>query len=169
MAGLSEWARRVRERRDELGYMILSHKDRTGELRPDDSILTSTEPRSTAHVRNIGKGQRFRILDRDGHRCLSYGAQPGDPHPMEPDRTVRLVVDHISPISRAEKYGIDPYLNQNLQTLCDVCKEGKWNKYPGRLGEARLGLEALMRHAPLEEQRRVYELLRRILKPGVQS
>lgn len=161
-AGISEWARRVRELRDELGYPILSHKDRPGELRPGDYILTSAEPRTTARVRKIGKDQRFRILERDGHQCLSCGARPGNPHPIEPDRPVRLVVDHVYPISKAEEYGIDPYSDQNLQTLCDVCNEGKWNKYAGRLGEARLNLEALVRHAPLEEQRRIFETLRRI-------
>jgi hypothetical protein len=163
-AGISEWARRVRELRDELGYPILSHKDRPGELRPGDYILTSDVPRQTAKLRKIGKDQRFRILDRDGHKCLSCGALPGDPHPIEPDRTVRLVVDHVFPISKAEEYGVDPYSDANLQTLCDVCNEGKWNKFAGRLGEAQIDLAALVRHASLDDQRRIYESLRIIFE-----
>jgi len=165
-AGISEWARRVRELRDEFGYPILSHKDRPGELRPGDYVLTSVEPRPAARQRRIGKDQYFRILTRDGHMCLSCGARVGDSNPLDPGRTIRLVVDHVYPIAAAEKYGIDPYADENLQTLCDVCNEGKWNKYAGKIGQAQLNLEALVRHAPLEEQRRVYELLRAVFERG---
>ncbi|WP_420597129.1 HNH endonuclease [Deinococcus sp.] len=165
VAVISEWARRVRELRDEFGYLIVSHKDRPGELRPGEYILTAAEPRETAKQRKIGKDQYFRILVRDNHMCQSCGAKVGDPNPLDPSRTVRLVVDHVYPISEAEKYGIDPYADENLQTLCDVCNEGKWNKYAGKIGEARLNLEALVRHAPLEEQRRVYEVLKAIFDP----
>ena len=42
--GASEWARRVRELRDEQGYEILSHKD-NADLRPGEYILTSTKRR----------------------------------------------------------------------------------------------------------------------------
>lgn len=162
VAGISEWARRVRELRDELGYSIQSHKDRPGELRPGDYILTSAEPRPSARQRKIGKDQYFRILTRDSHMCCSCGAKVGDRNPLDPERTIRLMIDHVYPISDAEKYGIDPYADENLQTLCDVCNEGKWNKYAGKIGEARANLEALVRHAPAEEQRRVYEMLRAI-------
>lgn len=163
-AGISEWARRVRELRDEFGYQILSHKDRPGELKPGEYILLSTEPRDTAKQRKIGKDQYFRILVRDQHMCQSCGAKVGDPNPLDPSRTIRLVVDHIYPISEADKYGIDPYADENLQTLCDVCNEGKWNKYAGKVGAAQLNLEALIRHAPLAEQRRIYELLKAIFE-----
>ena len=157
----------MRELRDEFGYVILSHKDRPGELRPGDYILSSSEPRPTARQRKIGKDQYFRILARDSRMCQSCGAKAGDRHPLDPDRTIRLGVDHVYPISEAEKYGIDPYADENLQTLCDVCNEGKWNRYAGKIGEARLNLEALVRHAPLEEQRRIYETLKAIFEPRV--
>ncbi|MCL6567952.1 MAG: HNH endonuclease [Meiothermus silvanus] len=77
-------------------------------------------------------------------------------------------MDHIVPISVAEREGIDPYGDENLQTLCDVCNEGKWNKYIGRVGKARTNLLALVRHAPLEEQREIYEALRRIFEEKAQ-
>lgn len=167
-AGISEWARRVRELRDEFGWEILSFKDQPGKLKPGEYILASGKPRPTAKQRKIGKDQWYRILDRDGHRCLSCGRGPGDPHPLDPDRRVKLVVDHIVPISVAEREGIDPYGDENLQTLCDVCNEGKWNKYIGRVGKARTNLLALVRHAPLEEQREIYEALRRIFEEKAQ-
>ena len=164
VAGISEWARRVRELRDEFGWEILSHKERPGELKPGEYILASDAPRESAKVRKIGKDQWYRILDRDNHRCLSCGREPGDAHPIDSDRTVRLVVDHVVPISVAEQEGIDPYADENLQTLCDACNEGKWNKYIGRVGEARLNLAALVRHAPLQEQQEIFEMLRRIFE-----
>lgn len=165
VAQIAEWARRVRELRDEMGYRILSHKDRPGELKPGEYVLASESPDPAAKARRIGKDQRFRILDRDGHRCRSCGGTAGDVHPLDPSRTVKLVVDHVYPISTAEKYGIDPYADENLQTLCDVCNEGKWNKFSGRIGKAQLNVEALVRHAPLEEQRRVYKHLKNIFEP----
>ena len=165
VARISEWARRVRELRDEMGYPIRSHKDRPKELKPGQYILESATPNPTAKARRIGKDQWFRILNRDRHLCLSCGRTAGDPHPTDPSRTVRLVVDHIYLISTAAKYGMDPYADENLQTLCDFCNEGKWNKFAGRIGEARANLEALVRHAPLEEQRRVYEYLKGVFEP----
>jgi hypothetical protein len=161
-AGISEWARRVRELRDEFGWHILSHKERPGELKPGEYILLSDMPRESAKVRKIGKDQWYRILDRDHHTCLSCGRTVGDAHPIEPDRTVRLVVDHVVPISVVEQEGIDPYIDENLQTLCDACNEGKWNKYIGPVGNTRMNLIALVRHAPVHEQRLIYVALREI-------
>ena len=40
--GAVEWARRVRELRNEEGYQILSHKDRA-DLKPNEYILETTE------------------------------------------------------------------------------------------------------------------------------
>jgi len=51
--GASEWGRRVRELRDEQGYDILSHKDRT-DLKPGEYILVSTK-RRPAFKRGISK------------------------------------------------------------------------------------------------------------------
>lgn len=162
VARISEWARRVRELRDEMGYPIRSNKDRPKELKPGEYVLESSTPNPTARARHIRKDQWFRILSRDRHICLSCGRTAGDLHPTDPSRTVKLVVDHIHPISTSEKYGVDPYADESLQTLCDFCNEGKWNKFVGKIGEARANLQALVRHAPLEEQRRVYEYLKTV-------
>lgn len=162
VAGISEWARRIRELRDEFGYTILSHKDLPKELKPGQYILQNATPRSLAKQRKIGKDQWYRIIDRDGHKCLGCGRNAGDPSPIDISRTVKLVVDHIYLISTAEKSGIDPYADENLQTLCDVCNEGKWNKFSGKIGQARPNLKALVRHAPLAEQKALYETLKKI-------
>jgi hypothetical protein len=162
VAKISEWARRVREIRDELGYEVLSHKDRPGELKPGEYILKNPTPNPLAKQRKIGKDQWYRILVRDNHCCVSCGRRVGDLSPIDPNRSVKLVIDHVYPISTAEKYNIDPYSDENLQTLCDICNEGKWNKYAGKIGETKMNLEALVRHAPMEEQLRIYQTLKKI-------
>ena len=51
--GASEWARRVRELRDEEGYQILSHNDRS-DLKPGQYLLL-TGKRRPAFARDISK------------------------------------------------------------------------------------------------------------------
>ncbi len=51
--GAVEWARRVRELRNEEGYQILSHKDRA-DLKPNQYLLETTK-RVPAFKRNISK------------------------------------------------------------------------------------------------------------------
>lgn len=162
VARISEWARRVRELRDEHGYQIKSHKDVPNELKPGEYILYDPKPSTKAKQRKISKDQYFRVLNRDKHMCLSCGRKPGDVHPTDSSRTIRLVVDHVYPISDADKYQIDPYSDDNLQTLCDFCNEGKWNKYAGNIGKAKQSLTALVRHSPRAEQKKVYEMLKKI-------
>ena len=43
VAGISEWARRVRELRNEEGYQILTHNDRSS-LKPGQYILENPNP-----------------------------------------------------------------------------------------------------------------------------
>ena len=43
VAGISEWARRVRELRNEEGYQILTHHDRS-DLKPGQYILENPKP-----------------------------------------------------------------------------------------------------------------------------
>ena len=68
--------------------------------------------------REISDRQRFRILVRDGFRCMSCGAsplhQPG----------VELHVDHIVPWSKGGETTDD-----NLQSKCAKCNLGKGNAY----------------------------------------
>jgi HNH endonuclease len=166
VAQISEWARRVRELRDEFGYQILSHKDRPQDLKPGEYLLLVATARASAKQRKIAKDQWYRILERDGHRCCSCGRKAGDTHPLDPNRRITLVVDHTVPISEADQYGTDPYSDDNLQTLCDLCNEGKSNKYIGKVGQTTFNLTALVRHAALEEQQRIYQMLKTIFEPS---
>lgn len=163
VAQIAEWARRVRELRDEYGYDIRSHKEETS-LKPGQYILRDPNPNPVAKERKISKDQYYRILNRDGHKCLSCGRGPGEVHPTDPRKTLKLVVDHIVPISTAEAQGIKPNDDSNLQTLCDFCNEGKANKFIGKVGEARENIKALVRNAPLETQKEIYLVLKSIFE-----
>ena len=162
VANISEWARRVRELRDEYGYEIKSHKQMNGKLRPGEYILENPIPNLKAKERKISKSQYFRILNRDNHYCLSCGRGPNEEHPTDIKKRIKLVVDHVYPISNAAKYNVDPYGDENLQTLCDFCNEGKWNKYSGAIGKSKHNLTALVRHASSKEQKEVFDMLKKI-------
>jgi hypothetical protein len=56
VAQISEWARRVRELRDEEGYKILSNNDRS-DLKPGEYLLEDPAPRP-AFEREISKEAR---------------------------------------------------------------------------------------------------------------
>lgn len=60
--------------------------------------------------------QRYKIIVRDGGRCLACGASPAD--------GVVLNVDHIKPLKKYWGLRLDP---DNLQTLCNRCNHGKSN------------------------------------------
>ena len=118
--GVVEWARRVRELRNEEGYQILSHKDRS-DLKPNQYLL-ETEKRLPAFKRNISKETRAWVLDRNGYTCQMCGAAAGDPDPFGSGRTIRLTMGHILDKSKG---GDDT--PQNLRAICTNCNEGLQN------------------------------------------
>jgi hypothetical protein len=120
IAGISEWARRVRELRNEEGYQILTHNDRS-ELKPGQYLLEDAKP-LPAFERGVGKELRAYVLDRNGFTCQMCGAVAGEPHPYDPTRKTRLHVGHI--IDHSMGGTDDP---SNLRALCSVCNEGAKN------------------------------------------
>jgi hypothetical protein len=118
--GAVEWARRVRELRNEEGYQILSHKDRA-DLKPNQYLLETTK-RTPAFKRNISKETRAWVLERNGYTCQMCGVAAGDPDPLGGDRTVRLTMGHIVDKSKG---GEDS--PQNLLAICTNCNEGLQN------------------------------------------
>jgi len=120
VAGISEWARRVRELRNEEGYEILTHNDRS-DLKPGQYILASEKPRP-AFTREISKEVRAYVLDRNGYTCQMCGAVAGEPHPYDPSRKTRLHIGHI--VDKSMGGTDDP---SNLMALCSVCNEGSAN------------------------------------------
>lgn len=66
---------------------------------------------------NVRAALRWRILKRDGHRCVACGRGPAT-HPG-----LVLEVDHITPVSRGG--GNE---EANLRTLCRACNGGRGNR-----------------------------------------
>src|SRR5690242_8551440 len=89
----SEWARRLRELRNEEGYQILSHRDRS-DLKPGQYLL-ETDKRVPAFARNISKETRAFVLERNGDTCQMCGLAAGDADPYDSTRKVRLTMGHI--------------------------------------------------------------------------
>ncbi len=118
--GASEWARRVRELRNEDGYQILSQKDRAT-LKPDEYIMETIE-RVAAFKRGISKETRAWVLERNGYTCQMCGVAAGDPDPLGGNRTVRLTMGHI--IDKSKGGDDTP---QNLRAVCTNCNEGLQN------------------------------------------
>lgn len=120
VAGISEWARRVRELRNEEGYQILTHHDRS-DLKPGQYILENPKPQP-AFAREISKETRAYVLDRNGFTCQMCGAVAGEPHPYDSTRKTRLHIGHI--IDKSMGGTDDP---ANLRAICSVCNEGASN------------------------------------------
>ncbi len=117
---ISEWARRVRELRNEEGFQILTHNDRS-ELRSGEYLLEDPKP-VPAFERSISKETRAYVLDRNGFTCQQCGAVAGEPHPYDPSRKTRLQIGHV--IDKSQGGSDEP---TNLRALCSVCNEGAAN------------------------------------------
>jgi hypothetical protein len=131
VAGVSEWGRRIRELRDEEGYQILTHNDRS-DLKPGQYILEDIKLRP-AFAREISKETRAYVLDRNGFTCQMCGAVAGEPHPYDPTRKTRLHIGHI--VDKSMGGTDDP---SNLRALCSVCNEGAANLTPDRPSHEKL-------------------------------
>lgn len=116
----SEWARRVRELRNEEGYQILTHHDRS-DLKPGQYVLETAKP-LPAFARQISKETRAFVLDRNGFTCQMCGAVAGEEHPYDATRKTRLHLGHI--IDKSMGGSDEPV---NLRAVCSVCNEGASN------------------------------------------
>lgn len=150
VARISDWARRVRELRDEFGWKISSFNDR-GDLKPGEYVLESLEP-GAASPRRIPSDQRMRILRRDGYTCQVCGLGAGEISPLT-GKTVRLHIDHIKPISAGGDNSDD-----NLRVLCSDCNQGRSNLY--HPDDVTINAMALIRKLPRNIQKEVYEFLK---------
>lgn len=63
---------------------------------------------------------RMKIIKQHGKRCQCCGATPSDKDSA--GDPVRIVVDHIKPLSKYWQLRLVP---SNLQILCDECNQGK--------------------------------------------
>ena len=118
--GISEWARRIRELRDEEGYSIQTHNDRA-DLKPGQYVLASAKPQP-AFARGVSKEARAFVLDRNGFTCQMCGAVAGEAHPFDATRKTRLHIGHVidKSMGGSDEAG-------NLKAICSVCNEGAAN------------------------------------------
>lgn len=152
VAGISEWARRVRELRNEEGYEILTHNDRS-DLKPGEYVLVSAKPQPS-FARGVSKETRALVLDRNGFTCQMCGAVAGEPHPYDPEKRTRLHIGHIVDKSMG---GTDN--PSNLRALCSVCNEGASNLTLDRPSYEKLLVQ--VRRATNADQLKVLEWLTR--------
>jgi 5-methylcytosine-specific restriction endonuclease McrA len=150
IAGTSEWARRVRELRNEEGLNIITHND-SSELKPGQYLLTDLKPRP-AFERGISKETRALVIDRNGFTCQMCGVTAGEPHPDDNGRLVRLHIGHIIDKSMG---GTDEL--SNLRAICSVCNEGASNLTLNRPDAIKL--IAQVRRAPTKDQLDVLQWL----------
>jgi 5-methylcytosine-specific restriction endonuclease McrA len=153
--GISEWARRVRELRDEEGYKILSHND-LAELKPGQYVLHDRKPQP-AFERDVSKEIRSLVLDRNGFTCQMCGAAAGEPHPFDAGRKTRLHIGHVVDKSMG---GSDEL--SNLRAVCSVCNEGAANVTADR--PTLLKLKTQVRRATAADQRALLDWLRQKFK-----
>jgi 5-methylcytosine-specific restriction endonuclease McrA len=151
-APASEWARRVRELRDEEGWPIETHHDST-ELKPGEYRLVSDPPTGydVRFKREISAKLRAEVLDRDGMTCQMCGLTPGDIDPMTA-RKVRLHVGHVKDKSLGGRDELS-----NLRTLCSSCNQGAKNVTAEK--PQAIWLLSQIRRSGVDEQRAVFEWL----------
>lgn len=148
---VSEWARRVRELREDEGWKILTHNDRA-DLKPGEYLLVENPPdKQVRFGRGISARLRAEVLDRNGFTCQMCGLSPGDIDPYT-NRKVRLHIGHI----KDKNLGGRDELS-NLRALCSTCNQGAKNitgEKPGRIW-----LLSQVRRAGMDEQRAVFDFL----------
>lgn len=154
---VSEWARRVRELREDEGWPILTNNDNVG-LKPGQYLLKESPPKKLAvsFSRNISAKLRAEVLDRNGFTCQMCGLTPGDIDPAT-GRLVRLHIGHIVDKSMGGKEELS-----NLRALCSTCNQGAKNITTMR--PTTIWLLSQIRRAGQNEQRAVLDWLREKFK-----
>ena len=154
---VSEWARRVRELREDEGWPILTHNDNAG-LKPGQYLLKEAPPKKSnvSFSRNISAKLRAEVLDRNGFTCQMCGLTPGEIDP-ETGRKVRLHIGHIVDKNIGGKEELS-----NLRTLCSTCNQGAKNITAEK--PTGLWLLSQVRRAGQDEQLAVLKWLREKFK-----
>lgn len=156
---VSEWARRVRELREDEHWPIVTHNDRA-DLSPGQYVLTANPPEKPAvkFSRPISARLRAEVLDRNGFTCQMCGLSPGDIDPST-GRKVRLHIGHIKDKSLGGKDELS-----NLRALCSTCNQGAKNITSEK--PTTIWLLGQIRRAGQDEQKAVYEWLKKKFAAG---
>ena len=156
---VSEWARRVRELREDEGWPILTHND-SADLKPGQYLLNGLPPeKKVIFKRSISGKLRALVLDRNGFTCQMCGLCPGETDP-ETGRKVRLHIGHIKDKNLGGKDELS-----NLRALCSTCNQGAKN-ITGEKPTA-IWLLSQIRRAGQDEQKAVLAaLIRKFGQPS---
>ncbi len=140
--------------REQEGGPILTIGD-DATLRPNQYLLKDPPPDGSTAVFSSGISARLRaqVLDRNGFTCQMCGLAPGDIDPGT-GRKVRLHIGHI----KDKNLGGKPELS-NLRALCSTCNQGAKNITMEKATV--VWLLSQVRRAGMDEQRAVYDWLRR--------
>lgn len=157
---VSEWARRVRELRNEFGMPILTHTDRAG-LKPGEYVLESMKTKPVIARGITGKVIR-RILERNGFTCHACGSAAGEESLCEPGKRCRLQIDHILPISQG---GTDE--DHNLRAVCVYYNKDKADLIKPASGQAISAL-SVIRKLPRDVQLEVFGFLSKKFDRGAE-
>ena len=151
--GVSEYARRLRELRNDEGWQILTHNDRA-DLKQGQYLVLSKPKHGMApkFARPISRRLRALVLDRNGFTCQMCGVAAGDPDDLNPGRPVRLHIGHIIDKSLGGKEELS-----NLRALCSNCNQGAKNLTLEK--PKKLWLLQQIRRAGIDEQKAILEWL----------
>ena len=155
---VTEWARRVRELRNDEGWKILSHHDDSS-LKPGQYKLVKI-PTPTRHYqfsKPISTRLRAQVLERNGYTCQMCGAGAGEQDEQNPGRIVRLHVGHIQDLHHGGKN-----ILSNLRALCSTCNQGAKNLV--QEPPSRSWLLGQLRRATIDDQKAALEWLIRKFK-----
>lgn len=152
--GAVQFGRRLRELREEEGWIILSHNDRV-DLKPGQYFVPAVPSGKIGPKisRQISAKLRAEVLDRNGFTCQMCGITPGELDPFT-HRLVRLHIGHILDKSLGGKEELS-----NLRTLCSTCNQGAKNVTTEK--PSSIWLLSQVRRSGINEQRDVYEFLKR--------
>lgn len=148
---VTEWARRVRELRNDEGWQIATHND-DSTLKPGEYRLDKAPPegRNYSFSKPISSRLRAQVLDRNGHTCQMCGAGAGETD--QRGRPIRLHIGHVIDRIHGGKDTLD-----NLKALCAECNQGAKNltNEPPRW----VWLKSQLRRASNDDQRKALEWL----------
>lgn len=156
---VTEWARRVRELREDEGWKILTHNDRA-DLKPGQYLLESRPPtnQDIKFARQISSKLRAEVLDRNGFTCQMCGLTPSDVDPNT-GRKVRLHIGHIKDKELGGKAELS-----NLRALCSTCNQGAKNITTEK--PSAIWLLSQIRRANQDDQRTVLNWLKTKFEAG---
>jgi len=110
----TEWARRVRELRTELGWPVTTKSTGLPDLRVGVYVLQA-DRQSPEHDRHIPDDVRGEVLRRDGYECKRCSWSHKEWNPSDPRH---LELHHIEHHVKGGRN-----IKENLKTLCNVCHD----------------------------------------------